>query len=213
MSTLEIVWDAAGQKRYKLWSWTNGNVHYIAHFIRRLEGREHVCTVRIGERGSPSAPKNNRDENADVGVVKMAFTPAASEALEREAQCYAQMQSLQGIAVPRCRGHFRSKVAGADVSCLVLDYCAGVPGEQMLDLHRKIMDAAYALHAHNIMHGDLLDNKHFVKSQRKMFMVDFASAVPHKCVHGRLIRGPDGRRIVGVCPELAALERIHGVYR
>jgi hypothetical protein len=131
MSTLELVWDA--HKTYKLWSWTNGSVHYIAHFIRRLDGKPNICTVRIGERGSPSAPRSNVDQNAAVGVVKLAFTREASETLEREAQCYAQMQSIQGVAVPRCLGHFRSKVAGLEMSCLVLDYCVGAPGERMLD--------------------------------------------------------------------------------
>jgi hypothetical protein len=131
MSTLELIWDA--QKRYKLWSWTNGSVHYVAHFIRRLEGRDNVCTVRIGERGTPREPRGNRDESAAVGIVKLAFTPAESDALEREAQCYARMQKLQGVAVPRCWGHFRGKVAGAEMSCLVIDYCAGVPGEHMHD--------------------------------------------------------------------------------
>ncbi|KAF8218192.1 hypothetical protein K438DRAFT_1796482 [Mycena galopus ATCC 62051] len=210
MSTLELIYAEKG-KRYKLWSWTNGSVHYVAHFIRRLQGRENVCTVRIGERDN--APRSNRDEDAAVGIVKLAFTPEASDALEREARCYVQMQALQGVAVPRCLGHFRSKVAGAEMSCLVLDYCAGVPGEQMQDPHRKIMAAAYALHNQNIMHGDLLDGRHFVKSERRMFVVDFAAAVPHKCVHGRLIYGPDGHRTIGVCPELEALERIHGAYR
>ncbi|KAK7052453.1 hypothetical protein R3P38DRAFT_3344302 [Favolaschia claudopus] len=210
MSTLELIWNS--EKRYKMWSWKNGNVHYVAHFIRRIDKRDNVCTVRIGERGGPKVPKSNRDEDAAVGVVKLAFTPDASDALEREAQCYTQMESLQGVAVPRCLGHFRSKVAGAEMSCLVLDYCVGYPGDPMLDVRRRIMTAAYALHAQNVLHGDLLDGRHFVKSGRDVAIVDFAAAVPHKCVHGRRIHGPDGRTVIGSCPELAALERIYGVH-
>jgi hypothetical protein len=131
MSTLELIWDA--QKTYKLWSWTSGSVHYVARFIRRLDGRNNLCTVRIGERGSSSAPRSNTDENAGVAVIKLAFTPEGSQALAREAQFYAQMLNVQGSAVPRCLGHFRSKVAGSEMSCLVLDYCTGMPGEQMRD--------------------------------------------------------------------------------
>jgi hypothetical protein len=52
-----------------------------------------------------------------------------------------------------------------------------------------------------------------VKSDRKMVIVDFAAAVPHKCIHGRQTRGPDGRRVIEVCPELSALERIYGTHR
>ncbi|KAJ7449243.1 hypothetical protein FB451DRAFT_1102770 [Mycena latifolia] len=211
MSTLELIWDA--HKSYKLWSWTSGSVHYVARFIRRLDGKDNVCTVRIGERGTPFAPKSNTDENAGVAVVKLAATPEGSEALAREAQCYALLAKLQGSAVPRCLGHFRSKVAGSEMSCLVLDYCTGVPGEQMRDPYRKIMDAAYAVHASGVMHGDLLDGRHFVRGGRRMMLVDFGAAVPHHCTHGMQVRGPDGRRQVGVCPELAALERIYGVHR
>ncbi|KAJ7025609.1 hypothetical protein C8F04DRAFT_1046440 [Mycena alexandri] len=216
MSTLELIFDA--HKSYKLWSWTNGSVHYVAHYIRRLHpnntpsGRENIWTVRIGERGSERAPRSNRDEDADVGVVKLAFTREAAKALEREAHCYAQLQDVQGIAVPRCLGHFHSKTKGVEMSCLVLDYCVGAPGEQMYEPHRKIMAAAYALHERNVMHGDLLDGRHFVKSGRRMLIVDFAAAVPHQCPHNREIRGPDGRRCIGVCPELSALARIYGVY-
>ncbi|KAJ6551712.1 hypothetical protein B0H19DRAFT_177009 [Mycena capillaripes] len=211
MSTLELIWDT--HKSYKLWSWTNGSAHYVAHFIRRLGGRNNLCTVRIGERGSVRAPTSNVDQNADVGVIKLAFSAEASDALEREARCYAQMAGIQGVAVPRCLGHFRSKVKGVEMSCLVLDYCVGVPGEQMHDSNGKILSAAYALHAQEVMHGDLLDGRHFVKSERRMLIVDFAAAVPHKCVHGKHIYGPDGRRLIGVCPELSALERIYGAPR
>ncbi|KAJ7148726.1 hypothetical protein C8R43DRAFT_1008550 [Mycena crocata] len=211
MSTLEFIWEGRGT--YKLWSWTNGNVHYVAHFIRRLDGKNNICTVRIGERGSPTAPRSNRDENADLGVIKMAFTPDASDALDREAQFYAQMQNVQGSAVPRCLGHFHSKSGGSQMSCLILDYCRGVPGEQMQDPYRKIMSAAYAVHASGVMHGDLLDGRHFVKGGRRMMIVDFAAAVPHRCDHGRQVRGPDGHRQTLSCPELSALERIYGIHQ
>ncbi|KAJ6494009.1 hypothetical protein C8R47DRAFT_1213689 [Mycena vitilis] len=211
MSTLELIWDA--HKSYKLWSWTNGTAHHVAHFIRRLDGRPDVCTVRIGERGSPLAPRSNRDENAAVAVIKIAFTADEADALEREAGCYSKLVALQGIAVPRCLGYYRNKAQGKEMSCLVLDYCVGVPGEQMVDPHRKIMTAAYALHCQGVMHGDLLDGRHFLKSGRKMLIVDFAAAVPHHCIHGSHIQGPDGRWTMGSCPELSALERIHGVYR
>ncbi|KAJ7167578.1 hypothetical protein C8R46DRAFT_1093466 [Mycena filopes] len=214
MSTLELVWDA--HTTYKLWSWTNGSVHYVAHFIRQLNpnrtgARENICTVRIGERGSKRAPRSNRDEDADVAVIKLAFTREAAAALEREAHCYAQLQDVQGIAVPRCLGHFHSKTKGIEISCLVLEYCVGDPG-QMAEPHRKIMAAAYALHARGVMHGDLLDGRHFVKSGRQMLIVDFAAAVPHQCPHNQEMRGPDGRRCMGVCPELSALARNYGMY-
>ncbi|KAJ7078507.1 hypothetical protein C8R44DRAFT_96873 [Mycena epipterygia] len=211
MSTLELIWDA--HTSYKLWSWTNGTVHYVARFIRRLDGKSNICTVRIGERGSHSAPTSNTDDNAAVAVVKMAFTPEGSDALAREAQFYTQLHDIQGSAVPRCLGHFRSKVSGSEMSCLVLDYCTGVPGEPMHDPYLKIMSAAYAMHASGVMHGDLLHGRHFVKSGRRMMIVDFSAAVPHHCAHGREVRGPDGRRQIGSCPELSALERVYGIHR
>ncbi|KAJ7471181.1 hypothetical protein B0H11DRAFT_1373956 [Mycena galericulata] len=207
MSTLELIWDA--QTRYKLWSWTNGSVHYVARLIRRLDKHNSICTVRISERGVPVAP----GMEGDVAVVKLAWTPEGADALEREAQFYAQLGALQGRAVPHCLGHFHSKVAGAQMACLVLDYCAGAPGEQMHDPYRKMMSAAYAIHEAGVMHGDLLDGHHFVKSDRRMMVVDFTAAVPHQCIHGMHVHGPDGRQQIGVCPELAALERMYGVYR
>ncbi|KAJ6536020.1 hypothetical protein DFH09DRAFT_1091570 [Mycena vulgaris] len=213
MSTLELIWDAP-HKSYKLWSWTSGApVHYIARVIRRLDRHPNLCTVRIGERGAPNAPASNTDQNADVAIVKLAFAPEGADALAREAQFYAQLQGLQGGAVPVCRGHFRGKVGGAEVACLVLDYCAGAPGESLRDPYRRIMAAAYAVHAAGVMHGDLMDGRHFVRSGRRMAIVDFAAAVVHQCTHGMQVRGPDGRRQVGVCPELAALERVYGVQR
>ncbi|KAJ7198869.1 hypothetical protein GGX14DRAFT_469200 [Mycena pura] len=211
MSTLELIWDA--HTRYKLWSWTNGSTHYVAHVIRRLNGRPHIFTVRIGARGTATVPTSNTDECASVAVVKMASTPEAAEALAREAQVYAQLAGVQGIAVPRCFGHFHGRVGGKEVVCLVLEYCAGFPGEQMQDPHRQIMFSAYALHAQGIMHGDLLSGRHFVKSGRAMMILDFAAAVPHHCLHGKRVLGPDGRPGRGVCPELAALEQSYGVYR
>ncbi|KAJ7242924.1 hypothetical protein C8J57DRAFT_1557015 [Mycena rebaudengoi] len=201
MSTLELIWDA--QTTYKFWSWTNGNVHYVARFIRRLPKRPMYAPCVSA----------NVDENAGVAVVKLAFDPAAIEALEHEAQFYNQLKDLQGGAVPRCLGHFRSKVGGRDIACLVVDYCTGIPGEQMHGLNRKIMAAAYAVHASGVMHGDLLDGHHFVKNMRQMTIVDFSAAVQHRCIHGMPMRGSDGHRRVGVCPELAVLENIYGVHR
>ncbi|KAJ6629302.1 hypothetical protein B0H10DRAFT_1776582 [Mycena sp. CBHHK59/15] len=209
MSTLELIWDA--QTTYNFWSWTNGKAHYTARFIRRLSGKNNICTVRIGARGS--APRSNMDESADVAIVKMAFTPKTVEALAREAQFYEKLRDLQGAIIPRCLGHFRSKVAGTDMACLVLDYCVGMPGEKMRDLNRKAMCAAYALHSSGVMHGDLLDGRHYVTSGRDMMIVDFTAAVHHQCIHGIPVHGPDGRPHLGVCPELKALENMYGVHR
>ncbi|KAJ7694817.1 hypothetical protein B0H17DRAFT_1009037 [Mycena rosella] len=213
MSTLELIWDA--QRSYKLWSWTSGSAphHYVAHFIRRLDNKPHLCTVRIGERGAPTAPAGNMDERAGIAVAKLAFSAEGAAALAREAGFYAQMQHIQGSAVPRCLGLFRSKVAGAEVACLVLDYCTSTPGERGHDPRRQMMSAAYAVHGAGVMHGDLLDGRSFVPSGRRVMVVDFAAAVPHQCMHGMQVRGPDGRRQVGVCSELAALERVYGAHR
>ncbi|KAJ7621045.1 hypothetical protein FB45DRAFT_928201 [Roridomyces roridus] len=209
MSTLELIWDA--HTTYKLWSWTNGNVHYGARLIRRLDGRDNICTVRIS---AGALPRSNTDTDADVAVIKMAWTPDGTEALEREAQFYdAHMGQLQGRVVPRCLGHFRGKVAGKQMSCLVLEYCPPVPEKHIHDPHQKIMSAMYEIHDSGVMHGEALDGRHFIKNGRKMMIVDFSSAVAHQCVHGREVRGHDGRRHVGVCSELKALERIYGVYR
>ncbi|KAJ7723281.1 hypothetical protein DFH07DRAFT_897660 [Mycena maculata] len=213
MSTLDLIWDA--QTRYKLWSWTNGGVHYVARVIRRLHAHPHICTARLGDGTHVPIPRSNTDEGAEVAVVKTAGSPEGAVALEREAQFYAQLEAagVQGRAAPRCIGHFRGREGGSETACLVLEYCAGTPGEEMHDVGRKIMAAAYALHGAGVMHGDLLDGHHFVKRGRRMVIVDFSAAVQHECVHGREVRGSDGRRQIGVCPELGALERLYGVYR
>ncbi|KAJ7083611.1 hypothetical protein B0H15DRAFT_784633 [Mycena belliarum] len=214
MSTLELIWDA--QTSYKLWSWTAGTAHHVAHVIRRLPHHPHLCTVRIGERGA-AAPRSNTDVRAGLALVKLAHTAQGADALAREAAWYARLQGddegAAVLAVPRCLGLFRSKRAGAEVACLVLEYCTGEPGDPMRDPHREIMAAAYAVHAAGVLHGDLLDGRHFVRRGRQMALVDFAAAVPHRCTHGARVRGPDGRVQVGVCKELAALERVYGVHR
>ncbi|KAJ6617582.1 hypothetical protein B0H10DRAFT_1797142 [Mycena sp. CBHHK59/15] len=195
MSTLQLIWDA--NTIYDLWSWTNGKTHYTARVVRRL--KNDVYTVRIGPRGT---------EPTDVIVLKLAHGADAVADLEREAALYEQqLKPLQGAVVPQCYGFYMTKVNGRLLACLLLENCAGVPGEKVLDINGKVLRAAYALHAAGVLHGDLADGHHFVNMGRELRIVDFSTAVPHQCVHG-----PDGRgRHRGcVCPELAVLEDRYG---
>ncbi|KAJ7661253.1 hypothetical protein B0H17DRAFT_1144690 [Mycena rosella] len=193
MSTLELIWDT--KTTYELWSWTNGATHYTAQLVRRI--KKDVYTVRIGARGR---------EPSDVVALKIARGAEDVEDMGREAAFYEQqLKGLQGTVVPKCYGFYTASVHGTPLGCLLLEYCSGPP-ERIPDLNRKVLRAAYALHAAGVLHGDL-DAHHFVAMGRDLRIVDFSVAVPHQCVSGLARRAEGhGRHHVCGCQELAVLE-------
>ncbi|KAJ7198827.1 hypothetical protein GGX14DRAFT_373805 [Mycena pura] len=201
MSTLELIWDQ--RTVYHLWSWNNGNIHYTAQLVRRIE--KGVYMIRIGERGM---------EPTNVVAAKIARGKEEVEDMEREAGLYEhQLKDLQGTIVPTCYGFYTAKVNGQSLGCLLLEYCSGLPAdpERVPELNRKVLAAAYALHAAGVLHGDLHNRHHFVPMGRDVRIVDFSVAVPHTCIRGlsRRAQGHD-RHIVCGCPELAVLESVFG---
>ncbi|KAJ7061986.1 hypothetical protein C8F01DRAFT_1024100 [Mycena amicta] len=224
MSTLELIWDSEPTRgRYKLWSWTTGtNTHYVARVIRKLRvvggdgTRTHASqlfSARIGAHDTPMViPESNRDERCAGAVVKMAYTPDELVNLEQEASMYEALRKVQGLAVPKVYGHFRGRVNGKEIACLVMQYCQppylGDPDYK----GRYIMDAAYSIHAHGVAHGDLLNGRHIVPHNRWMMFVDLSKATSHRCVHGQKVLGRDGVLRMGSCSELVALEQLYGRY-
>ncbi|KAJ7242992.1 hypothetical protein C8J57DRAFT_1084107 [Mycena rebaudengoi] len=199
MSTLELIWDAT--TTYNLWSWTDGKAHHTARLVRQIKNT--VFIAHIGPHGA---------EPAQVVALKIAHGAEAVEELEREAGFYAnQLKPLQGVVVPKCYGFYRAKINRTPLACLILEYCAGVPGEKLRDINRKAMRAAYAVHAAGVLHGDLLNGHHFVHMGRDLRIIDFTVAVSHQCIHdiSRRAHGHGHHRQCG-CPELAGLEEAYG---
>ncbi|KAJ7176468.1 hypothetical protein C8R46DRAFT_1346512 [Mycena filopes] len=199
MSTLELIWDS--QTTYQLWSWNQsyGKSHHTAQLVRRV--KKEVYIVRIGPRGM---------DPADVVALKFAHGEEELEDLQREAGLYEQeLKGLQGTVVPKCYGLYTTKIQGTPLGCLLLEYCAGPPvgRERITDVNRKKLGAAYALHAAGILHGDLLEPRHFVSMGRDVRIVDFGMAVTHDCVPGLARHAAGhGRDRPCRCSELAALE-------
>ncbi|KAJ7716330.1 hypothetical protein DFH07DRAFT_762497 [Mycena maculata] len=199
MSTLELIWDT--QTTYQLWSWNNNTVHYTAQLVRRIKNE--VYTFRIGARGM---------EPTDIIAIKVARGKENVEDLEREMGFYEnQLKGLQGTVVPKCYGFYTTKVQGTPLGCLLLEYCSGPHAVDRERVAHYNMRAAYALHAAGVLHGDLLDGRHFVPMGRETRIVDFAVAVPHQCVNGlgRRLEGHGRHRPCG-CQELALLESAYG---
>ncbi|KAF7303680.1 hypothetical protein MIND_00597400 [Mycena indigotica] len=218
MSTLELFWP---EKRsyLKLWSWTTEtDTDYVAHIIKSIAngGRDHslrVLTARIGaHKTDMTIPKSNRDEKTLPAIVKMAQTPEQIATLEREAAMYRVLKKVQGRAVPKIYGHFRGRVDGKEIQCLLMQY--GKPpfmGDRDY-IGRYNMDAIYAIHASGIVHGDLLDERHMIESRNTIMVVDLSTATTHRCMHGQKVMGRDGVCRIAKCPEVAALEEKYGSY-
>ncbi|KAJ7856708.1 hypothetical protein B0H14DRAFT_2156887, partial [Mycena olivaceomarginata] len=147
---------------------------------------------------------------SDVIALKLVRGKEALEEMEREASFYQnQLKDLQGTVVPKCYGFYTAKVGGTPIGCLLLEYCSGPPVDivRRQEVRYKSMQAAYALHRAGVLHGDLVDGRHFVSMGHDIRIIDFAVAVPHKCVSGLSKRAAGhGRQHTCGCPELATLE-------
>lgn len=200
MATLQLLWDH--RRTYDLWSWNMGNTHQTARIIKCIRNR--VYTAHIGPRGM---------EATEAIIVKAAFGLDEMILLNREAEFYSnELRHLQGTVVPKCFGFFRGKVDGVDLGCLLLEYCSGrAPVWNMLEFNRCIMLSVCKIHQAGIIHGDLLDGHHFVKMGDGIRVIDFSSAVRHRCRNGipRLIGGR-GNDAEGQCAELVNMEKTFG---
>ncbi|KAF8218273.1 hypothetical protein K438DRAFT_1747467 [Mycena galopus ATCC 62051] len=206
MSTLQIIWNTkTADAAETAWSWDNRNTHYTAQIVRRI--RKEVYMVRIGARGK---------EPIDIVALKIARGYEEVEEMEREAGFYEnQLKDLQGTVVPKCYGFYTAKIRGTQaLGCLLLEYCSGAPVELLRvrkdEVNWKTMQAAYAVHEAGVLHGDLLDGRHFIPMGLDVRIIDFSVSVAHHCVSGLSKRAAGhGRHRVCGCPELAVLENVY----
>nr|GAT52013.1 predicted protein [Mycena chlorophos] len=226
MSTLHLIWPEE-KIDYKLWSWTlPTTTHYVAHITRRMPGKhasQALLTARLGAHNNNNnpteiympIPRHNGDERCPPAVVKMALDEEEIANLEHESAMYEVLGREQGRSVPRVFGHFRGRVDGREIACLLMEYCVPPFLGHRDDIGKFIMGSAYAIHARGVVHGNLQnDHHHIVPHPCGMMLLDLSTAQPHRCLHGRQLEVADrnGRYVVGVCPELAALERKYGCY-
>lgn len=137
--------------------------------------------------------------------IKIAYGDQEYRDLDREYDYYSlELQSLGGIAVPRCYGFFGAEIEGVLVGCIVMDLCIGtdVILPDYAEFKRRIMMAICKLHSVGIEHGNLsADYRHYVMDSWSVLIVDFSAARRHNC---------PGLQSVGGCDELIQAERLFG---
>ncbi|KAJ7792379.1 hypothetical protein B0H14DRAFT_3563568 [Mycena olivaceomarginata] len=201
MSTLQLIWDtkSPSSTHSNCGLGDNGNIHYTAQYVRLI--RKGVYMFRIG---------NRYTEPSDVIALKTVRGKESARGNGSAKHLFTRISSkdLQGTVVPKCYGFYTAKV-GRNTHRLP-------PARVLLLAHRwtsfagrksgayKSMQAAYALHRAGVLHGDLVDGRHFVSMGHDIRIIDFAVAVPHKCVSGLSKRAAGhGRQHTCGCPELA----------
>ncbi|KAJ7492095.1 hypothetical protein FB451DRAFT_1551519 [Mycena latifolia] len=201
--SLTLLWDGVTHY-FESQATPRGSAHYNAVADTRLH--PHIHVLRIGILGAvPRAP----------ALLKIARDADEIAALEKEAGLYAgPLKDLCGKYVPGYYGIYHGEVEGAPVACMLLEYCTGgkLPSEER---NRKVMLAACAVHAAGIMHCDLLSpgGHNFIMSGQDVKIVDFSTAVPHRCYSGTPTLHPGrGGDAADGCRELMALEKAYGVY-
>ncbi|VDC02452.1 unnamed protein product [Peniophora sp. CBMAI 1063] len=133
-------------------------------------------------------------------VVKVALTPEALEELVNEGRFYCQrLDVAPGVPVPVCYGAHR--VLDTELvqekmyawGCLVLEDCGealgSFDGEVDEGFRSSLVNAVLALHAAQIIHGQL-DPRHVLLRDGRPYIVDFsrASAV-HACAGSKSLSG------------------------
>ncbi|KAI9511104.1 hypothetical protein F5148DRAFT_1009999 [Russula earlei] len=105
------------------------------------------------------------------------------DALRREATLYGrELAALAGVAVPRTYGLYVGGTEAVPIACLVMELCVGAEVRRSADeLGRLAILALCKVHAVGVMHNTPLDLRHFVMKGKKVFLVDFALAVVHRC--------------------------------
>ncbi|KAG5639571.1 hypothetical protein H0H81_012242 [Sphagnurus paluster] len=168
--------------------------------------RNNVYIAHLGPRES---------QPTHIVIAKMARGPQEMQDLGREAECYSnELLTLQGVTVPHYYGFYRSKKHGADIGCLLLEYCSGfIPSteQEMIDNNRAKVMAVRKLHEAGLRHGNL-HPRHFVRMEDGMRIVDFSMAVRHKCSISLGVgsNGSQGESTVPQCEELAQINKAFG---
>ncbi|CCL98100.1 uncharacterized protein FIBRA_00094 [Fibroporia radiculosa] len=220
--------------------------HSISHRLLSpsLSGKNYTARnlthIRPG-RGNGSRPHPTRGKRAEHAVyrahlqvvhdmddgpnerpievaLKWATGKQHIDRLRWEASMYEnELRHLQQRVVPDFYGFFQATLDGVDVACLVLEYCGGVPTRDTCELGRQRMEAAIQLHRAGIVHGDLVDNKHFLAASRddSLRIIDFSRATIHSCptrTRTSLLAylHEHARKLPSPCAELALLEQTSG---
>jgi hypothetical protein len=78
---------------------------------------------------------------------------------------------------------------------------------------REVMLTACKIHQVGLVHGDLIDGRHFVRMGNGLRIVDFSTAVRHRCRNGTpvLMQQSLGGHPEG-CSELVNLEKTYGIF-
>ncbi|PCH34031.1 hypothetical protein WOLCODRAFT_62623 [Wolfiporia cocos MD-104 SS10] len=211
---------------YKLWSLSPKNVcpHFVARNVTQIsptrrEKPRHYSKVgaRVVYRALLQTDRGIfGGANCAPFAVALKWGVGAERVglLRREAAIYEnELRLLQGSVVPQCFGLFAGRTAnGADVACLVLEWCGGFASADVGELNRQILLKASQIHVAGILHGSLLEGRHYVASSldNTIRIIDFAHACIHDCpreVSGSLA---EVHRQCSDCPELALLERTFG---
>ncbi|KAI9062954.1 hypothetical protein FKP32DRAFT_1572821 [Trametes sanguinea] len=163
--------------------------------------------------------RNNPDGKSsiplDVAVKWVAGTDRIAR-LKHEAEVYEKLLGpLQGVAVPRYYGFFIGTVEAATVACMILEWCGGLPSENVHELNRQRMVAAIEIHKAGVFHGLLLDTRHFIPARDgTLRIIDFSIAQQHRCPGSiPLSLNPTGgdSRPDATCGELDVMESRFGV--
>ncbi|KAI8981240.1 hypothetical protein BD414DRAFT_492072 [Trametes punicea] len=136
--------------------------------------------------------------------------------LRHEAEFYEKwLGPVCGIAVPRYYGFFIGTVENVTVACMALEWCEGLPIENVRELNRQRMLAATKLHEASVFHGQLLDPRHYIPMRDgSLRIVDFSVAKVHRCpgsVPLSLDNGSGDPRPAETCGELDVMESRFGV--
>ncbi|KDQ19086.1 hypothetical protein BOTBODRAFT_171038 [Botryobasidium botryosum FD-172 SS1] len=186
----------------------NINTHFVTTDASIFHKGKRFVTFRatLSRKGQKGAAEE-RDEEDGVRwnpycrprqvVCKVATEPATIKLLINETAMYLlPLRSLQGKYVPLFHGMFEGFMQGKAAACIVMDYC-GVPLKVALnrvDRHLlvKVASAAVAIHEAGIIHNDLCE-RNIVCLDDRPFIIDFETAVPHKCLRAQkvTIGGPE----------------------
>ncbi|KAF9269490.1 hypothetical protein L218DRAFT_953106 [Marasmius fiardii PR-910] len=129
-------------------------------------------------------------DSAKVGdgqvALKFAFRDDFVNDLAQEAQMYSSvLETLQGIAVPRCYGFFTGVgEEGQQVACLVLEYWGEILCQSFctlsLDLRIRILERLNDLHRCGVHHGDFAE-RNVLTCGDDIRIIDFDQTVFHNC--------------------------------
>ncbi|KAI0639831.1 hypothetical protein C8Q77DRAFT_1152774 [Trametes polyzona] len=182
-----------------------------APLVLAYNGAHCVYHGFLKHRGGPDAAKFRPIEVA----VKWVAGRERIDRLVNEAEIYeTRLNSVRGVAVPKYYGFYTGTVESMPVACMILEWCSGPPIDDVKELNRQRMLAATKMHQAGVMHGHLLDPRHFLPMRDgTLRIVDFSTARAHKCPGARpLTLSTSGDpRPPESCGELDVVESRFGV--